>query len=53
MNNSLSNHSIYNQLTVMCTAPCERRLTNARCKKECVESKLVISYRIMHNWIKI
>ena len=44
---------VLNQLTVMCTTRGERRLISIECQKECVESKLVISCRMMHNWIKI
>ena len=41
-----------NQLTVMCTTRGERRFISIRCQKECVESKLVISCRMMHHWSK-
>ena len=39
------------ELTVMCTTRGERRLISIRCKKECVENKLAISYRMLHNLI--
>ena len=42
-----------NQLNVMCTTRDERSSIDMRCQKECVESKLVISRRMMHNLIKI
>ena len=30
----------------------KRLLISNRCQKECDESKFVISYRMVHNWIK-
>ena len=45
---------ILNQLTVMCTTRGERRLISIQCQNEFyVESKLVISSRMMHHLIKI
>ena len=43
----------YNQLTVMCTTRGEHRLISFRCQEECMECKLVISCRMLHNLIKI
>ena len=37
----------------MCTTRGERRIISFRCQKECMESKLVISGRMMHNLIKL
>ena len=46
-------HHELNQLTVMCTTRGEGRLISIQCQKECMESKLDISCRMMHNWINI
>ena len=46
-------HHELNLLTVMCTTHGEGRLINIQCHKECVESKLDISCRMMHDWINI
>ena len=37
----------------MCTTYGELRLISIWYQKECLESKLVISCRMMHNWVKI
>ena len=42
-----------NQLAVMCATDGERRLISIRCQKECVESKLAIYCRMMHNLIRM
>ena len=42
-----------NQLAEMCTTCDEPKLFSFQCQEESVESKLVISCRMMHNWIKI
>ena len=51
----ISIHCIGNisKLDVMCTTRGERRLMNIGYQKEYVESRLVITCRMMHNWIEI
>ena len=44
---------IPDQLTIMCTTRGEHRLISIRSQKECMERKLPISCRMIHNCTKI